>query len=125
MEKARYSFIVYWQWGKIESQKAYRRPSKCSNNIRTANQHGGSKGSMKNNSFFPSKRSKKGFVKNFTMNNIGHKRNTDDPPRYKSLKDKIREFFEHRKAHSLYIWHPNSWQVHKIIYDRMPFSYLA
>ena len=67
-----------------------------------------SQGSLRNNSFFHSKKSKKGFVTNFTSNNIGRKLNTDEKKQNKSLIKKFREFFAHRQAYSLFIWNPNS-----------------
>jgi len=84
---------------------AYRRSSrtgrKSSNCLSSSSQD-----SMRNNSSVNNKRSKKGFVKDFTNNNLAQANGAPEPAPEQSFLEKLREFTSKRDTYSLYIWRP-------------------
>jgi len=80
---------------------AYQR--KCSNCRSSTSEE-----SLRNNSTRNQKKCKRGVVKEFTNNNLGHANNTRDSAPHKSIVEKFREYLAKRETHSLYIWQPNS-----------------
>ena len=81
--------------------QAYQR--KCSNCRSSTSEE-----SLRNNSTRNQKKCKRGVVKEFTNNNLGHANNTRDSAPHKSIVEKFREYLAKRETHSLYIWQPNS-----------------